>query len=288
MLGRAESRWRISFPNRRRGFTLVELMVALAIIGVLVALVLPAVQQARESARKMQCRNQLRQLALALHNYHDNKQVLPAGAYLRGPSSPTETGWGWGAMILPHVDQAPLYNQLDFNVETTVGPNVAKVKVTLPAWRCVSDAGDANATVQMSGGALVECATGNYCGVEGMLSGMSFVRFSDVTDGLSQTFMLGERVTQLPAPGRNLITSGWYGILSDETAAVFNSMPYTAALGSHQINAHTGSSQFFSSRHVGGAHFALGDGSVRFVSQEIDRRVFEALGTINGQEGIEF
>lgn len=272
----------------RQGFTLVELMVVLAIIGVLVSLILPAVQQARESARKMQCRNQLRQLALALHNYHDNKQVLPAGAYLRGPSFPTETGWGWGAMVLPHVDQAPLYNQLNFNVETTFGTNASKVNVTLPTWRCMSDASDTNASVQMSGGALVQCATGNYCGVEGMLSGMSSVRFSDVTDGLSQTLMLGERVTQLPTPGRNLTTSGWYGILSDETAAVFNSMPYTAALGSHPINANIGSSQFFSSRHVGGAHFALGDGSVRFVAQEIDGRVFEALGTINGQEGIEF
>lgn len=273
---------------RRCGFTLIELMVVLAIIAVLVSLIVPAVQQARESARRIQCRNHLRQLALALHNYHDAKQILPAGAYLRGPSFPTETGWGWGAMVLPYLDQASLYNRLDFNIETTSGPNASTLKVALPAWRCQSDVGDSTAALRMPGGAVVECAHGNVCGVEGMLSGMSTVRFSDVTDGLSQTFMLGERVIQTPGPGRSLITAGWYGILSDETASVFNSMPFTNAIRSYPINGNFGSAQFFSSRHLGGAHFALGDGSVRFVSQQIDGSVFEALGTIQGHEVSEF
>lgn len=273
---------------RRRGFTLVELLVVLAIIGLLVSIALPAVQQARESARRTQCRSQLRQLSLALHNYHDARQVLPAGAYLRGPSFPVETGWGWGAMVLPHLDQAPLYQNLDFHVGTTLGANEFHIRVPLAVWHCASDSGSPGASIAISSSRSIECATGNYCGVGGMLSGMSFVRFANVTDGLSQTLMLGERVTHPSSAESSLATSGWFGILADETHAVFNSMPYTEAVESYSINGNYGSSQYFSSRHSGGAYFALGDGSIRFVSQQIDGKLFEALGTISGQEVVEF
>jgi type II secretory pathway pseudopilin PulG len=263
------------------------MLVVLAIIGLLLALLLPAVQQAREASRRVQCRSHLKQLALALHNYHEQRGVLPAGAYLRGPSFPVEKGWGWGAMVLPYVDQAPRYNVLDFNTATLVGGNLAQVRDSIPLWRCGSDDSPLTLPVPTWDGVVVDSASGNYCGSGGMLYGMSVVRFANVTDGLSQTTFLGERVTSTAQGLAPCFTAGWYGVLTSSTSYVFNSMPYTQLTASHPINFSFASPQALSSRHVGGAHFALGDGSVRFVGQDIDRKLYEALGTINGNETIE-
>ena len=111
-------------PRHAAGFTLIELLVTLAIIAVLIALLLPAVQSARASARRAQCQNHLRQLGLALHNYHDTHLVFPPGSYVLGSASPVQSGWGWGAMILPYLDQSPLYQRIDFNIGTAVGGNL--------------------------------------------------------------------------------------------------------------------------------------------------------------------
>lgn len=274
--------------NRHRGFTLIELLVVLAVIGVLLSLTLPAVQQARESARRAMCRDRLRQLGLALHNYHDTRLVLPAGALVLGPSFPALSGWGWGAMILPHVDQSALYGSLDFDRGTTVGGNVQQVRVSLPVWRCPSDISESFVATPSWAGPVVQAASGNYCGAGGMLSGMSSVQFSLVTDGLSQTLMLGERVTNPSGASSTPYTAGWYGILASQTSYVFTSMPYTDVVAAFRINSSFGSTQCFSSRHVGGAYFVMGDGAVRFVTEHIDGKVFEALGTPNGQDVAEF
>src|SRR5687768_201165 len=99
--------------SSRRAFTLIELLVVIAIIGILVALLLPAVQQAREAARRTQCKNNLKQLGLALHNYHDQHKLLPPGYVSDYTTAGTDTGpgWGWAAMILPQIDQGPLFNR---------------------------------------------------------------------------------------------------------------------------------------------------------------------------------
>src|SRR5437016_3440588 len=100
----------MSRQKRNAGFTLIELLVVIAIIAVLIALLLPAVQQAREAARRAQCKSSLKQIGLAMHNYHASLNCLPPG-HLDAPFI-WGTCWGWGTMILPYLDQAPLYNSL--------------------------------------------------------------------------------------------------------------------------------------------------------------------------------
>src|SRR5580693_8105777 len=106
----------------RQAFTLIELLVVIAIIAVLVSMLLPAVQQAREAARRSQCRNNLKQIGLALHNYEGSYRVFPPG-YVDFNFNPNNTpdtdlgpGWGWATFLLPYMDQSPLYNQINFNV----------------------------------------------------------------------------------------------------------------------------------------------------------------------------
>jgi prepilin-type N-terminal cleavage/methylation domain-containing protein len=131
----------------RRGFTLIELLVVIAIIGVLVALLLPAVQQAREAARRTQCRNNLKQIGLAFHNYHDSYNTFPPGHVSKFPANLTsgEAGcWAWGTFILPQVDQSSVYNALNPSAvdpqvaaATTVGLNA--LQTSLSVFRCPSD-----------------------------------------------------------------------------------------------------------------------------------------------------
>lgn len=137
--------------TRRPGFTLIELLVVIAIIAVLVSLLLPAVQQAREAARRSQCKNNFKQVALAIHNYHDTHQVFPLSDFRVGggtcPSDPLYTGafsrYSWGAMILPYLDQGALYNNFDFSVNFNVGKNAPNsmqtVGATVTVYLCPSD-----------------------------------------------------------------------------------------------------------------------------------------------------
>jgi prepilin-type N-terminal cleavage/methylation domain-containing protein/prepilin-type processing-associated H-X9-DG protein len=138
----------------RRGFTLIELLVVIAIIGILIALLLPAVQQAREAARRTQCRNNLKQLGIALHNYHDAHRVFPpayvgnfsASGTINGVSYPDDngngpSGFGWGALLLPQLDQQPLYNKFNFSLACWDPANAAAAATKLPAFLCPSATG---------------------------------------------------------------------------------------------------------------------------------------------------
>jgi prepilin-type N-terminal cleavage/methylation domain-containing protein len=131
---------------RQCGFTLVELLVVIAIIGVLVALLLPAVQAARESARRTRCINSLRQLGLAIHNYADTHKVLPTSSNSRDASGPLKpNGFSWISKTLPYFEQGPLHAKLDFNVKLTTGTptdpntNFGVIQTVIPTLMCPSD-----------------------------------------------------------------------------------------------------------------------------------------------------
>ncbi|WP_437202727.1 DUF1559 domain-containing protein [Planctomicrobium sp. SH664] len=209
------------------GFTLIELLVVIAIIAVLTALLLPAVQQAREAARRSQCKNNLKQIGLALHNYHDVQNVLPMGGLLMYvnstavpevlPSAPKASaiagGWAWSTYLLPYLDQAPLYNQLAPNgANYPAGPNHL-TRTVLPVFQCPTESapvlhtaivmgGDGNGdgharssypAVSGSGANADYSQTSIVPSSRGMFWHNSAVRFRDVTDGLSNTVAVGER-----------------------------------------------------------------------------------------------
>ena len=157
----------MNMPRRPRGFTLVELLVVIAIIGVLVALLLPAVQMARESARRMKCSNQLKNFGLAVYNYEDVHKSYPIGHMFRGSFDGNAldgqggTGFGWGSALLPFIEQSALYGQFDFNLpvtNTSPSRNLTLAQTHLPIFACPSDLKPKNFT----DGAVINSATSSY------------------------------------------------------------------------------------------------------------------------------
>jgi prepilin-type N-terminal cleavage/methylation domain-containing protein len=274
--------------SRKPGFTLIELLVSISILSILIALLLPAVQSAREAARRSDCQSRLKQWGLALHNYHDLHGILPPGSVSVGPAFAPLSGWGWQALALPQIEQSTLYLQCDFSVHNARGSNRGVIERTIPIARCPSDTGDDIYELKLPGYPDVRVATGNYVGSGEVLHGLSNTRFAHVTDGLSQTLLLGERNIHPGTDGTVPFTSSWCGIISERDITISNSSPFVYAVRTRPINSSSTSPMVFSSRHVGGAQFAFGDGGVRFVSNSIDGDVLEALGTPNGGESVTY
>jgi prepilin-type N-terminal cleavage/methylation domain-containing protein/prepilin-type processing-associated H-X9-DG protein len=232
----------------RRGFTLIELLVVIAIIGVLIGLLIPAVQKVRETAARMSCQNNLKQIGLALHGYHDANNYFPPG-YLDGNTNPNSTpdndvgpGWGWAALILPYLEQKNVYNQINLLQGVGVGSNVAISQQSLPIFQCPSDpfqqafpVYDSNftnpiATVAHSNyvgcNGWVECFSGaggnpqNGSGADGLSGAFgqagtglfyrnSHYNTNSVTDGLSNTIFVGERSSNhAPSTWTGAVTGG--------------------------------------------------------------------------------
>ncbi len=275
--------------RKRAAFTLVELLVVIAIIGILVALLLPAVQAAREAARRMQCTNNLKQIGLALHNYDNSYNSFPPGNLDYGVSQSQE--WGWAVFLLPFLEQGPLYEHLAPNerrfVELLGDPAARSLcQHPLTVFRCPSDRTpqllkDTDQPRDLDGVAAVGPsfygATSNYIGVSGfwaigtlpangVFSANSEVSFRDVPDGTSNTFAVGERDFYCAA-------GLWAGVRDARNSGP-RGADYVLGRVSYKMNAvknmgNPSCCQAFSSPHPGGAHFVMCDGAVRFVSENI-------------------
>lgn len=298
--------------TRSHGFTLVELLAVIAIIGVLVGLLLPAVQSARESARRNSCSNNLRQLAIAVQNFEQGRRHYPAGgrtAYSVDTTlSPSDADdvWGWGIFILPFLEEMAIiqgvtpYNPTRF-IDALADPTrVALLQTRLAIFECPSDdIMPLNTMRQMrpkAGGGPLSLAKANYVGCFGVDSlcapdsgGVFFlnsdIKTSAITDGLSKTMLIGERRTGANAnstPSRAGLWSGANESLAANTAsaplesanALFSCTKYNLGSGSDAVGSSASGPTFgFSSKHSGIAQFVFCDGSVRILSEQIESRI---------------
>jgi prepilin-type N-terminal cleavage/methylation domain-containing protein/prepilin-type processing-associated H-X9-DG protein len=299
----------------RAAFTLIELLVVIAIIAILIALLLPAVQQAREAARRSQCVNNLKQLGLAMHNYHDTHNALPPGWIgVQGGTHHTEgnSGFGWAAHVLPFLDQGPLYSRLNFN-QNCYDPayNSAALTSVLPVFRCPSDPSaekwdlpdEANpATI------LMQLPTANYVGSFGPLgpedlceappfpaaqckgAGVfmhnSATRLRDITDGTSNTVFVGEHRTDTRAAVIAATGFAWHSTWLGFVAGGAEAHARFLGVSDHTPNHPSLHIDDYSSWHTGGVHFLFGDGRVRFLSENVDYQLFQGIATRAGGEVI--
>lgn len=297
--------------KQRRGFTLIELLVVIAIIAILVALLLPAVQQAREAARVSQCKNQLKQMGLALHGYHESHRTLPFGFDAHGT--------GWHAMLLPYLDLAPLYETLTFSEASNwnVGANLKAVQTTIPLFRCPSApipekqsaAGFADRVpctylACSSGTNIIDAEPETYASLrtfvnDGLFYDKSSVSFRGITDGLSSTVAIGEAQFDPSITQISHVVDHWYiGSLDlDASSSSPGILPeYSEFLGStaariNIMNEPLGASTIgekelsYGSYHgAGGCNVLMADGAVKFISETIDQATFSALGTRSYEE----
>jgi prepilin-type N-terminal cleavage/methylation domain-containing protein/prepilin-type processing-associated H-X9-DG protein len=314
-----------------RAFTLIELLVVIAIVGLLIALLLPAVQAAREAARWMQCQNNVKQIGLALHGYHGVWQAFPP-AYLAQRLTGLELGpgWGWGTLILPYSEQRPLYDAANFDLgfgEVQVNrpdfpgglfANNTVRRISISTFLCPSagggerpiDLGYNSAYIAESPGLYIASAgwmdsSRSPIQGTGVLYPNSRVAIGDINDGTSATLMIGER-------SRNLADAAWPGAFGSHSEpgplCTKRGWPVESCVGlmfllmgrtgpSSDIisgnipgrstpNAPGAGADGFWSRHPGGCHFLLCDGSARFLKETVDAQVFRALASRAGGEVI--
>ncbi|MDB5334929.1 MAG: xcpT 6 [Planctomycetaceae bacterium] len=296
---------------RKRGFTLIELLVVIAIIAVLIALLLPAVQQAREAARRSACKNNIKQLGLAIHNYHDSFNVFPYGEMMGAGQAGgvatnirNQTGW---ISLLPNLDQAPLYNTFNTSApfgkyqaagttSTVVVPaaNLAASKMKMPIFACPSDSGTptldddpiyygcgstGDHTYKSSYQLVVNASyvPGNWSGValtgRTAFGGNSNCGMRDLSDGSSNTALVSESI-YMCSSGR---VGPWACVHHAGTGAQLTTGINKFLAGTMTLAAYNGTA---SSSHVGGCHLLLGDGSVRFVSQNTNISIIGFLALI--------
>ncbi len=299
-------------PKPRHGFTLVELLVVIAIIGILIGLLMPGVQAAREAARNMQCKNNLHQLGLALHMYHQTHRGLPGGGNRHN----------WTMRILPNIEQSSLYNDCDFNYAWNHPVNEDVINKKLAVMSCPSSRLSSSDWVHLSGGRTA--GPSDYApttwvsrglvnaglirpriSLEGMLSRSNSEikqKFSHVLDGLSNTVMLAEDTTRpqfwtgrkrgpdnLPSTGGNFgVTAGV--VRGAAWADPVNSIPLHGftldglqAPGPCAVNC-TNNNEMFSLHMADGVNVVLADGAVRFLAATIDIDVVASLITVHGEE----
>jgi prepilin-type N-terminal cleavage/methylation domain-containing protein len=330
-MNRTTQRWNIGGRCVKPGFTLVELLVVIAIIGVLVALLLPAVQAARESARSTQCNNNIRQAAIALQLYHDSKLHLPTGADMRSVFfySP-----GWAALVLPHLEQGNrLATYQSFIRDALYKTHPARIRPAphngehaiftdpISAYVCPSsqlgpkspdayvfadapgnnhgalhyraNGGSAHATAELVNGSQWPDTNDMYS-VSGVIYPRSKVKMTQITDGTSQTILLGEHSSNV---GRELQASGWGGVQpwtwgyynydakpddADEKGCVTVDNKILTYTINYPSSFFASQSPYSSDHAGGGAKFAYCDGSVRTLSDDTPLALLQAMATRAG------
>jgi prepilin-type N-terminal cleavage/methylation domain-containing protein/prepilin-type processing-associated H-X9-DG protein len=300
-----------------RGFTMIEVLVVITIISVLVALLLPAVQASRESARRVQCTNNLRQIGLALHNYYDSNGLFPPGySSLWTLDGAAEVdlgpGWAWMSMILPQMEQLSLYSTLNFSLPLTAEAGQTAQLGRINTFLCASDKAKTEAPVRDRTNTRTVYTVGaaNYVGVygtgaigdapgrgDGMFFRNSRVGFADLIDGASQTLAVGERshnLSYVTWTGR--VLGGWLFKTSsfEGGADTFSPAPEPALAmvlgpvgltdGPRTPNHPRAHVEDYWSRHPTGVNFLYADGSVHFLRNTIAPATYRALATRFGGE----
>lgn len=282
----------------RRGMMLVEVIAVVAIVGVLILLLIPAVLGARETSRQIHCQNNIKQLALGLLNYHHSFEAFPPGysTSFDVAGRPVGRGWSWGVRILSFIEMTNLASSINSEFSMAAAENETTRVIMISTFVCPAEEFDREkdrVSVAVSGvKAPVALARASFVGSfgtgdpldeknasngNGMFIRDRAIRIEDVLDGTSTTFLLGERT-------RDVGPVSWVGVIGERGPALI--------LGStgqdDGPNARPANPTGFSSRHPGGAHFAFGDGSVRFIKSKIGKAVYGSLATRMGGEVIPY
>jgi prepilin-type N-terminal cleavage/methylation domain-containing protein len=297
--------------RRYQGFTLVELIVVISVITVLVGLLMPAVQQAREAARRSTCRNNLKQIGLALCDYENVNRVLP-------PSCTGDMAYGvwypdpalfrlqsWTSMLLPFLEQKSLWNEIDFSLSALDPRNLDAATHILPVFRCPTFSGPDYSQSPLYTRLSDHYALRNYVALgattigklwhkpNGVFYASSSTRITDIKDGISMTIFVAETRETNFAVWIDGTTASLAGHPYNEDAPPDYAFPQTALNYSPFFISTLGAGSLVecqygpSSMHPGGIHHLFGDGSVHFLSPEIRPTVYDALITTNGGEVVE-
>jgi prepilin-type N-terminal cleavage/methylation domain-containing protein len=275
----------LGISRSRQGFTLIELLVVIAIIAILIALLVPAVQKVRAAAARTPCSNNLKQIGLACHGYHDAFKRLPQGYVCNAKNQP-QPGWVWSVLILPYLEQDALYKNLNPDLQTPNGPpypvapaNAALTQNPLPTYLCPSDVNNNTINVWYDNYAKSNYACNRAIfGPNFNTNGPLNLKLTDITDGTSNTIMVGERDSYQTfaaiwiagrSPGKDNSTASFEG----RPGKGLNK-PYKAA-GPFPPNSGDNVFNFaarleWSSQHTGEVGFVFADGSVHFLQEGID------------------
>lgn len=231
-----------------RGYTAVELIVSIVVIAILIALLLPPVTRSREGSRRSQCKNNLKQIALALFNYESHYHVLPPAYTVDADGNPLHS---WRTLILPYLDSNTLYSKIDLTKAWNDPANATAFNTSIPIYQCPSAILPANHTAYMA------IVTSNSC-----LQATEPRSLSEIKDGLSKTLMVIEVDVAHSVP--------WMAPSDADDALLQSLFPK----GKHS--------------HTGGMHGATVDGSVRFINQNLSLDALHAIISVVGGETQEF